>query len=134
MSHDQKKKLKIDELESMRRAVEDGGIQAIHPDKLEEWGEYLVRQLKKQYTIKVFLESMKYLYLIDHFIPFPQSEYGGQWSVIADNDEQCFDVVVCEDEELNIGCYGKLRENISKASKFALVDEERSRVVSSFLT
>tara|TARA_R100000231_G_scaffold71910_2_gene56711 strand:+ start:68 stop:211 length:144 start_codon:yes stop_codon:yes gene_type:complete len=47
MSHDQKKKLKIDELESMRRAVEDGGIQAIHPDKLEEWGEYLVRQLKK---------------------------------------------------------------------------------------
>ena len=77
---------------------------------------------------------MKYLYLIDHFVPFPHSEYGGVWSVIADNDEQCFDVVVCEDEELNIGCYGKLRENISKASKFALVDEELSRVVSSFLT
>ena len=66
---------------------------------------------------------MKYLYLIDHFVPFPQSEYGGQWNVIADDDEQCFDVVVSEDEELNIGCYGKLRENITKATKFGLVDE-----------
>tara|TARA_Y100001949_G_C15861796_1_gene275387 strand:- start:255 stop:398 length:144 start_codon:yes stop_codon:yes gene_type:complete len=47
MSLDQKKKLKIEELESIRRAIEDGGIQAIHPDKMEEWGEYLVRKLKK---------------------------------------------------------------------------------------
>ena len=77
---------------------------------------------------------MKYLYLVDHFCPFPQSEYGGVWNVVAENVEQCFDVVVSEDDDLNIGCYGKLRENISKASKFALVDEERSRVVLSFIT
>tara|TARA_B100000925_G_scaffold33189_1_gene22000 strand:+ start:2989 stop:3222 length:234 start_codon:yes stop_codon:yes gene_type:complete len=77
---------------------------------------------------------MKYLYLVDHFIGFPASEYGGVWNVVAENDEQCFDVVVCEDDDLNIGCYGKLRENISKAPRFALVDEERSRVVLSFIT
>lgn len=78
---------------------------------------------------------MKYLYIIDHFLTFPASEYGGLWNVIADNDEQCFDIIVCEDEELNIGCYGKLRENIKKASKFAIQDQsENSRVVSSFLT
>ena len=47
MSLNRKKKLKIEELESMRKAVEDSGIQAIHPDKLEEWGEYLVRKLKQ---------------------------------------------------------------------------------------
>tara|TARA_B100000900_G_C20161092_1_gene545970 strand:+ start:376 stop:519 length:144 start_codon:yes stop_codon:yes gene_type:complete len=47
MSHDQKKKLKIEELESMRKAVEDAGITHIHPDKMEEFAEYLVRQLKK---------------------------------------------------------------------------------------
>ena len=47
MSHDQMKKLKIDEIDSMRRAVEDAGITHIHPDKLEQWGGYLVRQLKK---------------------------------------------------------------------------------------
>ena len=63
-----------------------------------------------------------------------ERDRGQEWSVIADNDEQCFDIVVCEDEELNIGCYGKLRENITKAQKFGLVDEERSRLVSSFLT
>ena len=47
MSHNPKKKLKIEELESMRKAVEDGGIQAIHPDKMEEWAEYLVKKKKK---------------------------------------------------------------------------------------
>ena len=45
-------------------------------------------------------------------MPFPQSEYGGVWHVIAKDDEECFDVVVSEDDDLNIGCYSKLRENI----------------------
>lgn len=31
----------------MRRAVKDAGITAIHPDKMEEWAEFLVRKLKK---------------------------------------------------------------------------------------
>ena len=39
---------------------------------------------------------MKYLYVIDHFVPFPQSEYGGVWNVIARDDEEFFDVVVSE--------------------------------------
>jgi len=47
MSLNRKKKLKIEEIESMRKAVEESGIRAIHPDKLEEWGEYLVRKLKQ---------------------------------------------------------------------------------------
>jgi len=47
MSIDPKKQLKTNEVESMRRAVEESGIRAIHPDKLEEWAEYLVRKLKK---------------------------------------------------------------------------------------
>ena len=77
---------------------------------------------------------MKYLYIIDHFVPFPQSEYGGVWNVIATDDEECFDVVVSEDVEFNIGCYTKLRENIKKSTKYALMDEESSKVVTSFLT
>ena len=105
---------------------------------LTRWknGQSILSENSKSSTIKEeFKKTMKYLYIIDHFVPFPRSEYGGQWSVVADNDEQCFDVVVCEDEELNIGCYGKLRENIKKASKFALQDpDQKSRVISSFLT
>ena len=77
---------------------------------------------------------MKYLYVIDHFVPFPQSEYGGVWNVIAKDDEECFDVVVSEDDEFNIGCNTKLRENIKKSTKYALLDEETSKVVTSFLT
>jgi DNA-binding LacI/PurR family transcriptional regulator len=77
---------------------------------------------------------MKYLYCVDHFVPFPQSEYGGLWNVIAESDEQCFDIIVCEDDDLNIGCYGKLRENIKKAPKYALVGKEESKLVTSFLT
>ena len=34
------------EVESMEKAVEDSRIQAIHPDKLEDFAEYLVRKLK----------------------------------------------------------------------------------------
>ena len=79
--------------------------------------------------------AQKYLYIIDHFMPFPQSEYGGVWHVIAKNDEECFDVVVSEDDDLNIGCYSKLRENISKSTKFALArDPINSQVVNSFIT
>lgn len=41
------KQLKTKEIESIRKAVEDSGITAVHPDKMEEWAEHLVRKLKK---------------------------------------------------------------------------------------
>ena len=79
--------------------------------------------------------AQKYLYIVDHFVPFPQSEYGGVWNVIAKNDEECLDVIVSEDDDLNIGCYSKLRENISHSTKLVLAEEDvSSKVVSSFIT
>jgi|TARA_Y100000004_G_C8944972_1_gene425893 hypothetical protein len=47
MTHPKDRKLKIEELESIRKAVDESGIRAVHPDKLEEWAEYLVRKLKQ---------------------------------------------------------------------------------------
>jgi len=41
------RKLKTQDIESIRKAVEDSDIRAIHPDKMEEWAEHLVRKLKK---------------------------------------------------------------------------------------
>lgn len=41
-----KKDLSEKEIESMEIAVKDSDIRAIHPDKMEEWAEYLVRKLK----------------------------------------------------------------------------------------
>ena len=35
-------------IESMKIAVDQAGIQAIHPDKLESFAEYLVQQAREQ--------------------------------------------------------------------------------------
>lgn len=77
---------------------------------------------------------MKSIYIVDHFVSFPASEYGGVWNVIAENDEECFDLISASDNDDNVEYYGRLRENIMKSLKFPLADEEESRVVDSFLT
>jgi hypothetical protein len=41
------KQLKDEHIESMKIAVEHSGIRAIHPDKMEEFAEYLVRQARQ---------------------------------------------------------------------------------------
>ena len=40
------KKLKREHIESMKIAVEQAGIRAIHPEKMEEFAEYLVQQAR----------------------------------------------------------------------------------------
>ena len=58
--------------------------------------------------------TSKFLYTVDHFIPFPRSEYGGMWVVVAQNDDECFDLIAAEDDGLNDDYYNRLRENIIK--------------------
>ena len=77
---------------------------------------------------------MKFLYVIDHFVPFPSSEYGGLWNVIAENDEECYDLITTDDGMNDYLYYDKLRQNINKADKYSLLDELPSKVVTSFLT
>ena len=77
---------------------------------------------------------MKYLYLVEHFLPFPISEYSGIWNVIAKDDNECFDLIVDEDGNEYSEHYNKLRENVIKAQKFALKDDYQSSVIEAFLT
>ena len=42
--------------------------------------------------------EQKFLYLVDHDVPFPSSEYGGLWKVIAEDDNECFDLIAAEDD------------------------------------
>ncbi|WJZ47940.1 hypothetical protein [Synechococcus phage DSL-LC03] len=77
---------------------------------------------------------MKYLYLINYWVPFPASEYGGVVSVIAENDEECYDLIVEWDNEYYVEYYPQAMENIQKASKFLLAQEEESRIVDAFTT
>jgi len=76
---------------------------------------------------------MTYLYIVDHYVPFPSSEYGGIWNVIAQDDNECFDLIA-DDDDSNFYemYYSRLRENILNARKFALATEETSRIVDSF--
>ena len=41
------RKLKTQDMESIHEAVDEADIRSIHPDKMEEWAEHLVRKLKK---------------------------------------------------------------------------------------
>jgi hypothetical protein len=37
---------------------------------------------------------MKMIYIVSYWLPFPSSEYGGVQVVIAENDEECVQVLI----------------------------------------
>lgn len=77
---------------------------------------------------------MKYLYLVDFWVPFPTSEYSGLLAVIGENDNEVHDILLewREDylEKYDLG----IMKSVVDAQRFALVDEEESRVVEAFTT
>ena len=77
----------------------------------------------------------KYLYIVDHYVPFPSSEYGGLWNVVAEDDDECFDLISAED---NGGFYEQyytdLKENVLNARVYQLAEDAESGVVESFTT
>ena len=77
---------------------------------------------------------MKYLYLVDYWVPFPTSEYGGLINVIAENDNQCHDYLLhwrneCDDKYDNL-----IMEKVNVAPCYALADNVQSGIVESFTT
>jgi hypothetical protein len=79
---------------------------------------------------------MKKIYTVDHYVPFPSSEYGGLWVVIANNNDECFDLIVDYDgsAEYNQQYFARLKENVLKARVFNISDDVKSQVVESFTT
>jgi len=78
--------------------------------------------------------AQKFFYIVDHFIPFPSSEYGGLWNVIAENDDECFDLITENDDGFNQQYYANLRENILKSRTYALAEDLESTIVEEFTT
>jgi len=77
----------------------------------------------------------KFLYVVDHYVPFPTSEYGGIWNVIAQDDDECFDLITAQDSgDFNEQFYSNLRENIIKSRVFELAGQHESSVVEEFTT
>lgn len=78
--------------------------------------------------------AQKFFYVVEHFVPFPQSEYGGLWIVVAKDDNECFDLITERDEEFNTQFYGELSRNIKNARIYALADDVESGIVEEFTT
>ena len=79
--------------------------------------------------------SQKFLYIVEHYVPFPQSEYGGIWNVIAEDDDECFDLISAEDSgNFYETYYTNLRENIVNSRTYALAEDPISQVIEGFTT
>ena len=77
----------------------------------------------------------KFFYIVDHYVPFPSSEYGGVWGVIAADDEECFDLITdADDGDFNSQSYANLRENILHSRTYALAEDLDSKIVEEFIT
>ena len=73
------------------------------------------------------------MYVVDYWVPFPQSEYGGFITLIAENDAEALELL--SDEESFNEDYGHLiMEKIITANKLSLLDEYESGIIEAFCT
>ena len=77
---------------------------------------------------------MKFLYLVDYWVPFPSSEYGGVISVIGEDDNEVHDLLLDWREDYNSEFDSRIMQRIVSSNKFALAENEESRIVDTFTT
>lgn len=76
---------------------------------------------------------MKYLYIVDYWVPFPSSEFGGLINLIAENDTEAFELLANE-KQFDDRYQNKIMERVVNAQKFALVDDYESGILEAFTT
>ena len=76
---------------------------------------------------------MKSLYIVDYWVPFPCSEYGGVVSLIAESDTEAF-TILSQEEQFNERYVDRIMSNVVNAQKFTLADEYVSGIVEHFTT
>ena len=83
----------------------------------------------------MFILILKFLYIIDYWIPIPVSEYGGVLCVISESDSEVAAVIRNEDSiPQNEGFENLMLKNINEAEKLPLSGDFESGIVSAFLT
>ena len=60
---------------------------------------------------------MKSLYIVDYWVPFPSSEYGGVVNVIAESDSEAFSLL-SDEKGFDNRYQDRIMSNIIKAQKF----------------
>ena len=76
---------------------------------------------------------MKSLYIVDYWVPFPSSEYGGVVTVIAESDTEAF-TILSQEQEFDESYVDRIMPNVVNAQKFVLQDEYESGIIDSFTT
>lgn len=76
---------------------------------------------------------MKYLYIVDYWVPFPSSEYGGIINLIAESDTEAFEIL-SQEQSFDDRYTDRIMERIVNSQKFALVDEYESGILEAFTT
>ena len=76
---------------------------------------------------------MKSLYIVDYWVPFPCSEYGGVVSLIAENDTDAF-AILSQEEQFDASYIDRIMPNVVSAQKFTLKDDYESGIIDSFTT
>ena len=76
---------------------------------------------------------MKSLYIVDYWVPFPSSEYGGVISVIGTNDTEVFELLSGE-KQFDENYQNMIMEKVVNAQKFALKDDYESGIIDAFIT
>ena len=89
-----------------------------------------------QESVQLSPEHMT-LYLVNYWVPFPASEYGGLQCVVAKDDDECYKLIA-EADQWEIGYHKNaeelIRARIKKATKFQLVGGYIPELVRSFTT
>lgn len=76
---------------------------------------------------------MKSLYIVDYWVPFPSSEYGGVVSLIAENDSEAFELL-SQENQFDDRYTNLIMPNVIKAQKFRLADNYESGLVDAFVS
>ena len=77
---------------------------------------------------------MKYLYLVDYWVPFPSSEYGGLITVIAKTDVECHDILLDWRDECDAKYDNLIMEKVTTAITYELANDEESGIVETVTT
>ena len=77
----------------------------------------------------------RFIYILDYWVPFPSTEYGGLVTLIAENDQEAFDILAAEEQlDYENAHIDKLMPNIINATKLKLADEYESGIIDVFIT
>ena len=76
---------------------------------------------------------MKSLYIVDYWVPFPSSEYGGVVNVFAESDSEAFSLL-SDEKGFDNRYQDRIMSNIIKAQKFKLQDDYESGIIEAFTT